>query len=411
MKQKVSNLFIVIIFIAMITVPQIVWWIIGGGSESVAATENRNLSSKPELKLSSITSYPKSFDSYYNDNLPFRNKLIKTWANINYDIFGTTIDSRVVIGKEGWLFYRGDSSIQQVQGISTYSEKQKEIILASLKFNKDKLAERGIEYYVLVIPNKENIYREYLPDTISIKEAVSRTEKLIDYIKENSDVNIIYPKKELIGEKGMYQVYRKCDTHWNDIGALVGTVTLQKAIEPNFSYDLNDIEVEKTNTINGDLSRFASLEKEFYEDEIKVNNFYQEIAYEEEQLVNDAEKDYEDETFIEMIKENFLKLYEEITNNRDKYSEDLIKDIEKIYTINNLEKFTSNSMNNKKVLFIGDSFRNAMKAHFSKLYGEVIYIHKDNYRQELLEEIEPDIVVYEVVERYSDSLAQILIEE
>ena len=192
---------------------------------------------------------------------------------------------------------------------------------------------------------------------------------------------------------------------------MVGTVTLQKAIEPNFSYDLNDIEVEKTNTINGDLSRFASLEKEFYEDEIKVNNFYQEIAYEEEQLVNDAEKDYEDETFIEMIKENFLKLYEEITNNRDKYSEDLIKDIEKIYTINNLEKFTSNSMNNKKVLFIGDSFRNAMKAHFSKLYGEVIYIHKDNYRQELLEEIEPDIVVYEVVERYSDSLAQILIEE
>lgn len=357
MKQKLPNLFIVIIFIAMITVPQIVWWVIGGGSENVSTTENRKLSPKPELKLETITNYPKAFDSYYNDYLPFRSKLIKVWASINYDLFGSTIDSRVVIGKDEWLFFRDDISIQQAQGLSEYTDKEKNEILQNLKFNQDKLKEKGIEYYSLVIPNKENVYKEYLPDTIPIKDDISRTEKLIDYIRENSDINIVYPKEELLAAKEMYQVYKKCDTHWNDIGALVGTIALQKEIESDFSYDINNIEIQNLGRIGGDLVNFASLSGKLDEENIRVNNFYPEISYERKET----------------------------------------------------ERFISNSENNRKVLFIGDSFREAMKAYFSKLYGEVIYIHRDNYKEELLDEIEPDIVIYEVVERYSMNLKNRLI--
>ena len=359
MKQKLSNLFIVIIFIAMITVPQIVWWGIGGSSEDVATTENRKLRTKPELKLETITNYPKAFDSYYNDQLPFRSKLIKAWASINYDLFGSTIDSRVVIGKDGWLFYRGDISIQQAQGISEYTDKEKNEILQNLKFNQDKLKEKGIEYYALVIPNKENVYKEYLPDTIPIKEEASRTEKLIDYIRENSYVNIVYPKEELLQAKEKYQVYKKCDTHWNDIGALVGTIALQKEIDSDFSYDINNIEIQNLGEIGGDLVNFASLSGKLDEENIRVNNFYPEISYERKEK----------------------------------------------------ERFISNSENDKKVLFIGDSFREAMRTYFSKLYGEVVYVHRDNYKEELLDEIEPDIVIYEAVERYSDFLIEKLIRE
>lgn len=369
MKQKISNLFIVIIFIAMITMPQVIGWIIGGDTKNEATTENRNLSVKPKLTVTTIKTYPKAFDSYYNDNLPFRNSLIKAWANINYDLFNTTIDSRVIIGKEGWLFYEGEEakSIKQVQGLSRFSEEQKKNILENLEFNRDKLKKKGIEFYALVIPNKENIYKEYLPDTIKIKDKVSGTEELVEYVKNNSDVNIVYPKEELLEAKKEFQVYYKYDTHWNDIGACIGTISLLKAIDVNFNYNLNDIKIGKSNSMYGDLTKFANLSDKLSEDGVIITNFYPKIVYK-----------------TNKIQVNGIKA--------DK-----------------IESFISNSENNKKVLVIGDSFRSAMRPYLSKLYREVIYIHRDNLNEKLIDEIKPDIVVHEVVERYSSNLGNKII--
>ncbi len=357
MKKKISDLIIIIIFIVEITVPQISFWFLKEHIP-VSNNENRELNKKPELKISTITQYPKEFDNYYNDHLPFRNNLRKIWTDINYELFKTTVDDRVILGKEGWLFYRGDKTIEQLQGIESFTQKDKENLLEKMQLNSNKLKEKSIELYYLILPNKENVYREYLPDIIPIKNSKSRTEELIEYIKNNSDINIVYPKQELLEAKERYQVYRKYDTHWNKIGACVGAIALQKEIDSKFNYNIADLQIEVDEKIDThDLANFASLEHKKYEKQLKVTNFYSEI-----QCKN----------------------------------------------IGN-EQYISNSENDKTVLFIGDSFRTDMQEYFSKLYKKVIYVHREEYKKELINEIKPSIVIFETIERNSNTLIKEII--
>ena len=147
--------------------------------------------------------------------------------------------------------------------------------------------------------------------------------------------------------KDKYQLYRKYDTHWNTIGALIGTISLQKE---------NNIEFEETDEIDKrDLSTFINLQDELFENKINIKNFYDNIEY----------------------KENKTDVYEE---------------------------YISNSLNHQTVMFIGDSFRTNMKPTFSKLYKRVVYLHRDKYTYDLIETIKPDIVVIEAVERSSDKI-------
>lgn len=359
MKENRTHILLILVFIAMITLPQVVFWIMNKEVLEVSTMENRKLNPKPEFKIATITEYPKKFDDYYNDHLPFRGELKQIWTNVNYDLFHTTTDNRVVIGKDNWFFYRGDKSIEQVQGTLEYSNEHKENILRRIQQNKSKLKEKGIDMYIMIIPNKENIYREYLPNSIPIKTSTSRTEELIQYIETKSDIEIVYPKQELLQAKEKYQIYRKYDTHWNDVGALIGTISLQKMINPEFEYSHFDI-IQTEKEEGKDLANFASLNAKVSEKTLEVTNFYPEVTYKK--------------------------------TTKEKY-----------------EEYISNSDNHKTVLFIGDSFRTSMKGYFSKLYDRIFYMHQRDYTKDIIEEIKPDIIVFETVERYSSVIEKELL--
>ena len=59
------------------------------------------------------------------------------------------------------------------------------------------------------------------------------------YVKENSDINIIYPINELKAAKKYWQIYYKYDTHWNNMGAFVGVQSLYKALDIPMTNPLN----------------------------------------------------------------------------------------------------------------------------------------------------------------------------
>lgn len=358
--NKILNITIIIIFIATISLPQCLFNVFKHNSSEISNTENRKLKSKPNLTFSQIENYPKEFDEYYNDHLPLRDKLRTILSSIDYNFLSTSIDSNVIIGKDGWLFYRGDHTIEKLTGIKKYTVDDKENILTVLKNNINVLEEKNIKTYVIVIPDKENIYSEKLPSTIK-KSNVTSSEELINYIQNNSDINIVYPKEYLLKTKEQYQVYRKYDTHWNMIGGFIGTICLQNAIIKHFDYDIDDIEYEKTNEIDKrDLSTFINLQDKLYENTIKVKNFYSNINCE--------------------------------INKTDIF-----------------EEYISDSKNNQTVLFIGDSFRTNMKDYFSKLYKRVVYVHRDKYNYNLIDEINPNIIVIETVERTCSQLGKDLI--
>lgn len=369
MKNRISNLFIIIIFIAMITVPQIACWFAGGNTDTLSHAERRALYSKPEFKFADLENYPKKFDNYYNDHLPFRTNIIEAYAYVNFCLFGTIQNKEIVHGKEDWLFFKCENNypeknpIEQAQGITEYTDTEKSKTVNVVHDNYTKLKEKGIDMYILVLPNKASIYKEYLPDSIKIKSDRDSTKELLDYVGEHVDVPIIYPKEEFLAAKEKHQIYLKYDTHWNKIGACIGAIELAKGIDPSFSYDVDSLEIEvKDSPDERDLSQVASLTSTLQEKSIFVNNFYSDITYE-------------------------------------------VKRDEK----GKIEEYTSNSENDKTIMIVGDSYRNNMKEYFARLYKKVIVVDKEYYRENLLEEYKPDILVQESVERKVQTLNQTLV--
>ena len=70
--------------------------------------ENRRFAEKPDLSFGTLASFPKQFDDYFNDHLPYKNQLVM--ANTMKNDFlgvGTTMmeymtSSMVIRGKDNW---------------------------------------------------------------------------------------------------------------------------------------------------------------------------------------------------------------------------------------------------------------------------------------------------------------------
>lgn len=355
--MKKNDLIIVITFILFLIGPNISYFFLKNKMD-LTNYENRNLYTKPTLTYNDILNYPKNYENYFNDNLPFKNEIRKIRSQILYK-FGVSANSSVIIGKEGWLFYnsssRGDlDTILDYRKTNSYTREEKENIKNNLIETNNYLNEKDIDFYILVAPNKENVYSNYLENKITRSNRKnSRTEELIEYLSKNSQLNIIYPKEILVKNRKKYNTYYKYDTHWNDYGAYLGTVELMKQIDNNFEVPKVKI---STKVFGGDLINIGSIYNSLENIEPTITNFYDDIKIE--------------------CKENTE--FKECTSN--------------------------NSVYDKTILVVGDSFRDATVQYLAKLYSKSIFIHKRYYNDDLVGKYNPDIVVYEAVERYSNTL-------
>ena len=78
---------------------------------NTSTSEKRNLASAPEIpgSIKTLRRYPKIFDLYYRDNFGFRNNLL--WYNKLKYWAGNSPSDKVILGKDGWLFFNGELSM------------------------------------------------------------------------------------------------------------------------------------------------------------------------------------------------------------------------------------------------------------------------------------------------------------
>ena len=63
-----------------------------------------------------------------------------------------------------------------------------------------------------------------------------------------------------------------------------------------------------------------------------------------------------------------------------------------------------NPIINKKIMIIGDSYREQMREYLGKIYSVVYDMHRSNYEKNFFDKYSPDIVIMEYVERYLDGI-------
>lgn len=273
------------------------------------------------------------------DDIPFRKSLAKFNTKLTRNITNNMYinSTQVMLGKNDWLFLR--ETKQDFEHVNCFTESEKEQITKQLLKLKGLLAESGIEFVIYIAPNKATIYPEYMPETIFQRDSVSRAEDLIEYIRANSDIKVIDPKKELLEAKELATIYYTSDTHWNELGGYVGAQVLLREL---FGF--------------------------------------------EDKLTADKIVSYEGSRDGDLAK---------IGNITDIYKDTLLYEVP-------FEKLDSSFYSDKKIYCIGDSFWEAMEKYMPLYIKESKYVHFSELDCMNLFEYEPDIVVWELVERSLD---------
>lgn len=359
-KNKRGKL-LVCIFFMLIILPNIIYGFIPDKYKQ--NSENRTLKEQPELNLEAIETYAKEYEEYYNDNLPFKDILVKLNNEFRYKVLNISPSNYVIKGEDGWLFYdskykEDEDTLGDYQGTNKYSEEELEVLTKSLLNKKRFLDKCGIELYLFIAPNKSQVYNEYMPSKYYKNQGESKTDELVDHIKKNTDINIVHPKDELLKLKSDHQLYSKLDTHWTRLGAYVGYVELMKSMDSKFEYkELSQLKIKATDIKSGDL---ASM--------INMNGKLDDVEYEVEDFKNNI-------------------------------SSELVDD-----TVSGIKVYKSNNLNGKKLFMYRDSFASNMIQFISSEFEDSVFLWGSPFSEEEIQKEKPDVVVIEVVERYLNNL-------
>lgn len=281
---------------------------------------------------------------------------------IDNSFFAPQIIADIVLpGRFDWLFYAGDDSISYYRGINILEEEEMAAYLDLMVQLQELCDKRGIRLQFLLLPNKEQVYPEYMP-TYGIEDTRKRVGRFVDYVREHSDVNIIYPIQKLRQADIYWQTYHKYDTHWNHAGAFVGTQALYEALGMPAA-DLHDLEISRCDATTSDLILLGGLDASQYP----------------------AEYDYA------------INYRPEIT----------LTEIQGGMQPTDTYIAQSDCGNDKNLVFIGDSFRCFMIDYLVKDFSHSVITYREtpdnrtDYPEEVVEGIRnADILVMESVERY-----------
>lgn len=237
MVKKICNCIFVVMVGAMLLTPFLFTdWISGGISES----ENRTLAKFPKLILDGRlnNSFPAQFDIWFVDHLGFHEEMISLNAARQYKMFDVMLqNSEYHIGPTGDLNYATPEMIQDYAHTNLRSEEQVAEIGQSYQIISDWLAEKGITFYYVQCYDKHSIYPEHFRDDIKQIGDVSKTDQVINYLLNETTVKTISLKDPLIQAKNDgYEVYSNWGdpSHWTPRGAYIGYQHIMEQINADF---------------------------------------------------------------------------------------------------------------------------------------------------------------------------------
>jgi alginate O-acetyltransferase complex protein AlgJ len=203
--------------------------------DPIKSRENRNLAKAPEWprNFDDAKTYSQRFMVFYRDHFGFRNSLIRGAAiGAFHGGIGQDINDRVIVGKAGWLFYSKDEKYMADRGLDPFSEADLVAWQTLLEKRRKWFIDHGFPFIVLVAPDKQTIYPEFLPDQLAKPPIPSRLDQLIAHLQQtHSPVQILDVRPALMEAKQHQQVYFKTDSHWNDYGAYTAYRVLLGAIQ------------------------------------------------------------------------------------------------------------------------------------------------------------------------------------
>jgi alginate O-acetyltransferase complex protein AlgJ len=148
---------------------------------------------------------------------------------------GDTVFNDGLVGKDGWLYYTGDYSIHDYQKTDLMGPSRLEYFGELLsKLNRSAI-QNGGRMWLMIPPDKNTIYPQYMPDQIPVIGQASRLDQLTGYFQKSTEINLLELRPLFADVARSSQIYYKSDAHWNCLGAYYGAnelLTQVSALHP-----------------------------------------------------------------------------------------------------------------------------------------------------------------------------------
>lgn len=292
------------------------------------------------------------FDSTFS----FRKLAYTIAMNVRFFVIKDNFFNEVYTRDHYWLSHINNLSLDDYQNVTPLTTEELQKIQINLDNLQAELTKMGIKFYVIMPPNKNTIYPEYLTPEIPVIGNQSRLSQLLEYQLDHGSVKIIDIRERLNRVKQAERVYYETDTHWNPRGAFEGYRALIETIQKDFPsvkpLDLEDCQITKAQKWQGDLSRMSGW----------LN------AY---------------STYDAIIPPS---------NPKSTVRKEKIDDVQYTY-------FENESPELPKAIIFRDSFFTVMQPFMAQNFSELIDIWTYKVDFDLIEQEKPDIVIFLMTER------------
>ncbi len=341
MKKKWSYLYIGIIMMILWT--PLIGMLVNPTTET---TENREMAEFPKLlkKNRLNEQFLIGIGKYFEDHFAFRPEMVGANAVARSRIFLTSATEQIVVGTDGWLYFKG--TLDDYQGVNILSDRALYMIAHNLSLMQGLVESSGAKFFYTVAPNKNTLYGEHMPYYCKAG-SVSNLEKLRPYLDSEGVhyvdlVNAFQMRDEIL--------YLKRDSHWNNKGAVLAYHSLLNAMGKEHE-TYQEIPYEIRQDYIGDLNRMLYSVKA----EPEQNQYYQVIQ--NYQLAADADN------------------------------------VEGDWTI------AANEEGQDRILMYRDSFGNTLFPFIANEFAETYFTKLEPYSLNQVFRYRPDYVVVERVER------------
>ena len=272
--RRIAEALVICLFLGVVCLPLLGKLLPSEGA--FALTENRRPAPFPTIELNSpgwgfsIASFPRRFERYWDDSFAFRWYLIRAHSIVKLAL-GVSPSPKAIVGQNGYLFYAAEQSVDYFRAVKPFTPRELVQWREELESRRLWLAERGIRYLVVVAPNKETIYPEFMPPELRPVGTETRLDQLVHELRAHSSVELLDLRPPLRLAKQAQRVYHRTDTHWNDAGAFVAYSEILARLRPWFP-ELSASPLPGSlvahNTSGGDLARILALDDRFREERI-----------------------------------------------------------------------------------------------------------------------------------------------
>ena len=254
----------------------------------------------------------------------------------------------VLVGKNDWLFLNKDANcvIDQILGKYVLPRDFYQSYVNLFDFRKYKASEIGYRYFFGIIPNKECVYSEFLPDEIRLSDQ----RPVFDVLKAASGrVECSYYLDWLVSAARKREIYIKGDTHWNHIGALEAFNFLMISLGlPGID---DDEFIETAEIIDGDLTS-------------KIN------SYTKTTVLRPAKREFQ------------------------------LVDRNNVLNIGQRRVYENKCKTLPRAVLFRDSFSSHQLEMFASRFSRVVCVWQPNIDYELVKREAPDFVISQQVERF-----------